>query len=128
MLPNPKTTPRVRGTTPEIQQAARELRWQRSTAAETALWEALQGKQLAGLKFRRQHAVGPFILDFWCPIAKLVVELDGAIHPDPDQITRDAARTEQLAAYGYRVLRFRNEEVLENLDGVLQRIREACGR
>lgn len=83
------------------------------TPAEQELWDALQNKRLDGLKFRRQHPVGPFILDFWCPACKLVVELDGEVHDG--QMDYDDARTQQLRDYGYRVIRFRNEEVLNDL-------------
>jgi very-short-patch-repair endonuclease len=118
-----KTTPRIRGTTPEIEAAARRLR-RNMTPAERKLWEALKGKKLGGLKFRPQHPVGPFILDFYCPARKLVVELDGGVHEE--QAGYDEARTDQLENYGYRVIRFRNEEVLENLPAVLERILEAA--
>ena len=114
-----KAIGRVRGTSQPTQAAARELR-RSLTPAEQALWRALQGRRLAGLKFRRQHAVGPFVLDFYCPSAKLVVEVDGPIHDT--RAEQDAARTEHMQAFGYRVLRFRNEEVLTNLDVVLERI------
>jgi very-short-patch-repair endonuclease len=119
-----RTTGRVRGTTPELIAAAKAMRWH-PTPAEGRLWEALEGRKLRGLKFRRQHAVGPFILDFYCPAYKLVVELDGAHHAE--QASYDQARTEQLMAYGYRVLRFRNHEVLANLDRVLERIARVAG-
>ena len=118
-----KTTNRIRGTTVEIEEAARRLR-RNMTPAEQKLWEALKGRQVAGLKFRCQHPVGPFVLDFYCPTRKLVVELDGGIHEL--QENRDQARTDQLADYGYRVIRFRNEEVFNDLDSVLQRILQAA--
>ena len=118
-----KTTNRIRGTTVEIEEAARRLR-RNMTPAEQTLWEALKGRQVAGLKFRCQHPVGPFVLDFYCPTRKLVVELDGGIHEL--QENRDQARTDQLADYGYRVIRFRNEEVFNDLDSVLQRILQAA--
>ena len=117
-----KTTNRIRGTTPEIDAAARRLR-HNLTPAEQLLSSALKGKQLNGLKFRCQHPVGRFIVDFFCPQSKLVIELDGAIHDE--QIEYDTARTEQFKIYGYRVLRFRNKEVLNNLPSVLERILEA---
>ncbi|MCX6031758.1 MAG: endonuclease domain-containing protein [Chloroflexi bacterium] len=125
MTPRDKTTPRIRGTTPEIEAAARRLR-RNMTPAELKLWGALQNKQLDGLKFRPQHPVGPFILDFWCPARKLVVELDGGVHEG--QTDYDEARTQQLQDYGYRVIRFRNEEVVSDLASVLERIREAARR
>jgi very-short-patch-repair endonuclease len=114
-----KTTSRIRGTTPEIEAAARRLR-RNMTPAEKKLWEALSGKKLGGLKFRAQHPMGPFILDFYCPACKLVVELDGDVHED--QVVYDDARTRQLNHYGYKVIRFRNEEVLGDLPSVLERI------
>jgi very-short-patch-repair endonuclease len=116
-----KTNPRIRNTTPEIEQAARQLRKQ-LTPAEALLWEAIRNRQLNGLKFRRQHPVGRFILDFYCPAYKLVIEVDGGIHLD--RVEQDAARTEQLKSYGYRVIRFKNEEVLSDTDGVLNAIVE----
>ena len=88
----------IRGTTSELEQAARAMRRQ-PTRAEDVLWGALQKKQVAGLKFRRQHPVGRFVLDFYCPSHKLVVEVDGGVH-DAQQ-DRDAARTEALEAHGY---------------------------
>lgn len=117
-----KTTNRIRGTTPEIDAAARRLR-NNLTPAEELLWQKLKGKQLEGLKFRCQHPVGMFIVDFFCPQSKLVIELDGAVHDQ--QIEYDTARTEQFKVYGYHVLHFRNEEVFNNLPSVLERILEA---
>lgn len=90
------------------------------TAAEQVLWEALRDKKLGGLRFRAQHPVGQFILDFYCPACKLAVELDGSIHEG--RAEEDAARTTHLRAYSYRVLRFQNEEVLTNLASVTARI------
>jgi very-short-patch-repair endonuclease len=75
----PKSSARIRGTTPEIEAAAIELR-KKLTPSEKQLWQALRGGKLGGFKFRRQHPVGRFILDFYCPVCKLVIELDGAIH------------------------------------------------
>ncbi len=109
----------VRGTTPEVRQAARALRKQ-PTHAESLLWNALKQQQLAGLRFRRQHPVGRFVLDFYCPSLKLVIEVDGAVHDS--QVEFDAARTDVLESAGYYVLRFRNEEVLNDLPSVLNRI------
>ncbi len=110
---------RIRGTTPNIIFAARQLR-QNLTPAETMLWQALKKRQLNGLKFRCQHPVESFIVNFYCPQHRFVVELDGAIHDR--QVEYDAARTERLNQLGYRVIRFRNREVLSNLSGVLQKI------
>jgi len=114
-----KDSPRIRGTTQCTEQAARHLRYH-LTPAEARLWNALQKRQLAGLKFRCQHPVGRFIVDFYCPSCKLVIEVDGDIHIQ--QTTYDEARTEQLQSFGYRVLRFTNEEVLSDLQTALGHI------
>ena len=113
--------PRIRGTTPEIEEAARRLR-KNMTPAEERLWSALRNKQLNGLRFRRQHPMGDFILDFYCPSCKLVVEVDGEIHGD--RTDYDDARTDKLAEYGYTVLRFSNEQVMNDLARVLAEIRQ----
>ena len=113
---------RMRGTTPGVEAAVRQPR-RGMTPAERVLWAALRDRRLAGLKFRRQHAVGPFVLDFYRPTSRLVVELDGGVHDG--QVEPDQTRTEHLAGYGYRVMRFRNEEVLTDLDAVLERIAAA---
>lgn len=99
--------------------AARILRGQ-ETPAEHLLWDALRGRQLAGLKFRRQHPIGPFDADFCCPEQRLIVELDGEIHET--QQDRDAEREDLLRAAGYHILRFTNREVLTDLSGSLTRI------
>ncbi|MES1026016.1 endonuclease domain-containing protein [Gloeocapsa sp. BRSZ] len=113
---------RIRGTTPSIVAAARNLR-QNLTPAEKTLWQALRNRQLNGLKFLTQHAVGSFIVDFYCAECRLVVELDGEIHEQ--QLDYDTARTKQLQHFGLQVIRFRNQEVMTNLEGVLQQILKA---
>ncbi|ACK66239.1 protein of unknown function DUF559 [Rippkaea orientalis PCC 8801] len=118
-----KDTPRIRGTTPEIEAAARRLRCN-LTPAEAYLWEALRGKKLKGLKFRCQHPVGRFILDFYCPSCKLAIEIDGSSHDTKQEY--DQVRTEKLAQYGYRVLRFTNEEVMTDLSRVLAEIEKVA--
>ncbi len=90
------------------------------TPAEAALWEALRKHRLSGMHFRRQHAIGRFVLNFCCPAKKLVIELDGEIHAD--QRDRDEERTFALEAAGDRVVRFRNEEVLTDMNSVVERI------
>jgi probable phosphoglycerate mutase len=102
-------------------EAARALR-QRSTDAERKLWFALRDRRLQGHKFCRQFPVGPYIVDFLCRYPKLVVELDGGQHSW--QQNQDAKRTAWLESKGHFVLRFWNNDVLGNLDGVLQRIAE----
>ncbi len=117
-----KRAPRWR-TSGQIQQAARELR-RPMTPAEEALWAVLRRNQLAGLHFRRQHAIDRFVLDFYCASKKLCVELDGGIHDAQQE--RDEARTQALAHHGIRVIRFRNEEVFSDLGSVLRRIQVAA--
>jgi very-short-patch-repair endonuclease len=113
---------RIRGTTPTVVAAARRLR-QNLTPAERRLWQALRKRQLNGLRFRCQHPIGSFIVDFYCPKRRLVIELDGSIHDQ--QLDYDAARTEALNRLGYSVVRFRNQEVMTQLEDVLLRIQKA---
>ena len=102
--------------------AARDLR-ARQTPAEEILWATLRDRRLAGLKFRRQHPVGPFVVDFCCPDRRLVIELDGAVHRLPAQRQHDAEREALLAAAGYTILRFPNTAVHDDLAKVLATIR-----
>ena len=96
------------------------------TPAERALWELLRHRRLEGAKFRRQQPLGPFIVDFYCEEAKLVIEADGAGHfPMPP---RDLARDDLLRAAGLDVLRFENHEILRHPDRVLDVIRSALRR
>ncbi|MEM8599252.1 MAG: endonuclease domain-containing protein [Bacteroidota bacterium] len=95
------------------------------TTAEATLWRALKNCQLAGRRFRRQHGIGAYIVDFYCPAERLAVELDGAPHFTPDGHVRDALRDRALAAAGVRVLRFESRMVFENPDAVLDTIRAA---
>lgn len=101
---------------------ARNLR-RNQTTAEEKLWARLRNRQLEGHKFRRQVPLGRFIVDFSCYDARLVVELDGGQHGESE--AEDAARTGWLESRGFRVLRFWNNEVMENMEGVLTIIAEA---
>src|SRR4051794_36758463 len=92
---------------------AREMRSQ-MTEAERKLWARLRGKQMAGLRFRRQETIGAYIVDFYCSAAQLVVELDGSQHGKDEAVVYDAARTRWLAAAGYRVLRISNYDLLRD--------------
>jgi len=103
---------------------ARYLR-RAATVAERRLWKALRRDGVDGLHFRRQQPIGPYIADFFCPSAKLVIELDGYFHTAPLRIEQDAARTAWLRARGYRVLRLRNELIFDAFEAVLDAIREA---
>ena len=114
-----KWTPLVRGTTQGIIQVAGQMR-EAATSAERILWEHLRERRLNGLRFRRQHAVGQFVLDFYCPQAKLGIELDGGVHEK--QRDYDQARSDHLATYGYGIIRFANTEIDDDLQSVLRQI------
>jgi len=103
----------------EILKRCRTLR-RDSTDAEGLVWFLLRNRRLGGFKFRRQHPVGPYILDFYCQETKLAIELDGGQHNSPEEMIYDQERTCYLSALGIRVLRFWNNEVLNNPEGVLQ--------
>ncbi|MCB9300213.1 MAG: endonuclease domain-containing protein [Lewinellaceae bacterium] len=92
------------------------------TDAEKALWQNLRNKALEGYKFRRQHIIDRFIADFICLKQRLIIEVDGGIHQLPDVKWNDEARTLRLNELGFHVLRFTNEEVLGNMEGVLKSI------
>jgi len=107
---------------PLIRDTARRLR-REQTEWEHNLWTRLRRRQLKGFKFRRQHPIGPFFADFFCPEAKLVIEIDGPQHAD--ELARDESRTGFLRDAGYRVLRFWNHEIRAEIDTVMQRIADA---
>lgn len=94
------------------------------TPAEATLWKAIQKSQLDGRKFRRQHSVGNFILDFYCPSEKLAVELDGQEHFTSNGSEKDRVRDEYLKKLNIKVLRLENKEVFDNLEGVLEEIKQ----
>jgi very-short-patch-repair endonuclease len=114
-----KTTNRIRGTTPEIEAAAQRHR-RNMTAAEQKLWVALKNRELNGLRFRSQHPLGRFIADFYCAQVRLVIEVDGQVHDK--QAEYGEARTQHFDTYGYQVVRFTNQEVLDNLPVVLTKV------
>jgi very-short-patch-repair endonuclease len=105
----------MRGPNPKKVRIERKLRGAQ-TDAERKLWFALRDRRLGGLKFVRQEAIGPFIVDFACRERRLVVEVDGGQHAES---AKDAARDAYLARENYRVIRFWNNDVLTNRDGVL---------
>ncbi len=94
------------------------------TPAEATLWKALQGSKLAGKKFRRQHSIGNYVVDFYSPECRLAVELDGERHFNSIASEYDVRRTEFLSRHNIRVLRFENRAVFEHPDGVLEAIRK----
>jgi very-short-patch-repair endonuclease len=105
-----------------IKPLARQMRTAQ-TPAEEMLWQHIRRKQIGGFRFRRQHPIDRFIVDFYCPEARLIIEVDGAIH-DYTQ-AEDAIRQEFLESLGLRVVRFTNGEVFQQLNGVLEAISDA---
>jgi very-short-patch-repair endonuclease len=101
---------------------ARRLR-REATAAERRLWGGIRREQIGAFKFRRQVVLKDFIVDFACLEARLIVEVDGATHSTDAELARDAARSSALKHQGYEILRFANDEVFHNYDGVLETIR-----
>ena len=102
---------------------ARDLR-RHMTHAEKLLWQRLRGSQLAGVRWRRQQIIAGFIVDFYCHAARLIVELDGAVHRSQQEY--DAARDEALAARNLLILRFTNTDVETNITNVLAQIHTTC--
>lgn len=94
------------------------------TPSENLLWQNLRNRKVNNFKFRRQHPISKYIVDFYCHEAKLVIEVDGGIHFIDDNVEYDKLRTLQLEAFGLKVIRFRNEEVLKNMSEVLAEIRK----
>ena len=117
---NDKLKLRRRATVPQ----ARALR-RKQTLWEKKLWQRIRNRKLGGYKFKRQHPIGPYILDFYCFERRVAVEVDGGGHDREDQRKHDALRTEYLAREHVQVLRFGNAAVRENLDGVVETIRMA---
>lgn len=111
----------------KLKARARELR-HTPTRAESVLWDRLRGRKLAGAKFRRQHVVGPFIVDFICIESRLIIEVDGDIHLTPDQQAYDAERQAYLETKGFRVLRFKNESILTAIGTVVETIETALSK
>ena len=109
-------------TTPKVFAHAKELR-HNPTPAEDRLWSYLRSHRRDRLGFRRQHAIGRYIVDFCCPRKMLILELDGSQHLEQDEY--DEERTADLEAQGYRVLRFWNHDVMNNIEGVMAVVLEA---
>ena len=107
---------------PELRERRRDLRKQ-PTAPEQRFWRAVRSQQL-GVKFRRQQGIGPYIVDFYCAECALVVELDGDSHFQDRALAYDRERDDFLRAKGLTVLRFTNEQVMREMDGILIRVLE----
>lgn len=102
---------------------ARNLR-KNSTIQERRLWNLLKNRQFHNLKFKRQQPIGDYIVDFICKEAKIIIEIDGGQHNEPENIEYNKTRTEYLNTLGYKVIRFWNNEIYENIEGVVLRLRE----
>jgi very-short-patch-repair endonuclease len=113
--------PRLQRSNPKTKHRAIKLR-KEPTPAERKLWALLRNDQL-GVTFRRQHAIGPYIPDFCSPKAKLIIELDGSQHLEQEEY--DQERTKYLEEQGYKVIRFWNNDVLKDIEGVILAIMEA---
>jgi len=94
-----------------------------STAAESTFWKAIKGRQIEGIKFRRQHSVGAYIMDFYSPEINLCIELDGEIHNENWSFTHDVSRTTYLNDKGITVLRYSNDVVYKHIEGIIEDIK-----
>ncbi len=104
-----------------LMERRRALR-QRSTQAEHVFWQLVRNGKLSGLKFKRQHSIGNYIVDFYCASKKLVIELDGEIHETEAQNIKDGIRDKNLNEMNFTVLRFKNDEIFDSIEFVKQRI------
>ena len=107
---------------PKLKELARKLR-KNSTKSEIKLWHHLKGKKMMGYDFHRQKPIDSFIVDFFCNKLKLVIEPDGYTHTFEEVVDKDKLKQEKLKELGISVLRFRDEDVMKNMDGVLNVIR-----
>ncbi len=102
---------------------ARKLR-KESTIQERMLWKILRNRQFKNLKFRRQFPIGEYIVDFVCEEKKLVIELDGGQHNESHNIKKDSERTKFIETQGYKVIRFWNNDITQNFEGVYQKLND----
>jgi very-short-patch-repair endonuclease len=117
---NKRDNPLFLGSSGKTFSNAKELR-KSMTQAEVLLWNILRNKKLKGLKFRHQHPIAGYIADFYCHEIKLIIELDGGIHQLSDYKEHDEGRTFELEALGIKIIRFKNDEVLDNIEEALNR-------
>ena len=110
------------GAKPDIFKLAKELR-KLDTEAEKILWSRLHNNQVLGLQFRRQHPINRFIADFYCPEIKLIIEVDGSIHELPEYQSQDLGRSDILNDFGITVIRFTNEQIIEEIDSTIEQIK-----
>jgi imidazole glycerol-phosphate synthase subunit HisF len=110
------------GATSKIFKMAKELR-KTETKAEKLLWSRLRKNQILGLQFRRQHPINLFVADFYCPKIKLIVEVDGNIHEIPEYQAHDIGRSDILNDFGITVIRFTNEQITDEIDSIVDKIK-----
>ena len=110
------------------QKRVRQYLRNNATNAEKLLWESLKGKQLDGHKFRRQHGIERYIVDFYCAEKKLAIEIDGATHSTTSEKEHDRVKAEHIQAHGVHLIRFTNDDVYDNIDAVLEGILSALKR
>jgi len=108
---------------PETFRTAKVLR-KNMTEAEKKVWKELRNRNLSGYKFRRQHPVGQYIVDFYCPGRGLIIEIDGGIHNEPEKQEKDQNRQAELDRLGLKVIRFTNEEVRNDMENVMLKIEQ----
>ena len=113
--------PQYYNSSPKTEKLAKSLR-RKSTDAEKLVWKIIRGRNFKGLKFRRQHPIGSYIVDFYCHELKLVIELDGDVHSIGFINKQDKVRKKNIEKLGLKVLRFENELVLSNPDMVIEEI------
>ena len=111
-----------------VQKHLRQHLRNHASDAERKLWQLLRAKQLLGFKFRRQQGIGQYVVDFYCPQAKLAVEIDGATHSTSQEMAADLQRMERIETHGISILRFSNSDVFENQDGVMSAIVESLNK
>ncbi|MGF7140918.1 endonuclease domain-containing protein [Roseimarinus sediminis] len=115
------------GASPEIIKRANELR-KRMTLSEIRLWNKLRNRQCGGYKFRRQHPIERFIVDFYCHEVRVVVEVDGPVHLSKEHTEYDDNRSAELEKWEIEIIRFTNEQVNENLEAVIGEIKQVCDK
>ena len=111
------------GAKPDLKEIAREMR-KNPTKVENILWQQLRNKKFEGRIFRRQHPVDIFIVDFYCHSERLVIEVDGGVHEVKDIKSRDQGRTDEMNRFDLRVIRFTNEEIINDMTSVLEKIKQ----
>ena len=115
------------GAKPSIFKLAKELR-KNETDAEKLLWTRINKNQISGLQFRRQHPINRFIADFYCVKINLAIEIDGSIHDLQDHQSHDQGRSDVFNDFGITVIRFSNEQILEEIDSTINQIKETCNK